>query len=282
MSMSISINFKDGQKWTKDQKHTLGQIGYDERGARWSYVQLAHAVETGRVVKDTHRGDLLSAETGTLTTAQAIGSDKLVDSGEFGATDDKLLVGALGQISGHADGQAQAFYIKEWIDANTLRIELLMDRSGAAHGGWSVALTTDSVYTLWFPGYVRVAGEADGDRAQILRGVTQSRGGAKEYGWVRQTRGGWASIDASGDNITQGYPVAVTANGRVEGYDDTVTSNAVDQVPTDLVGRAPFGDISGSTDRLAWITFDIVNEELSYRDPDMFHAFNLVDITGSI
>lgn len=278
MGTSISINFKDGRKWTKDQKHTLGAIGYDEQGGRWSYVQLAEDVGVGQLVADSVGADLLSAATGTVTTAQSVGSDKLVDSGEFGAADDKLLIGALGQINGHADGQAQAFYVKEWIDNNTLRIELLMGRSGGAYGGWEVALTANSVYSLWFPGFVRRSAAGPGC---LHRGVAQSAGKKHEYGFVKQSRLGWANVDVDAEPLTVGEGIICAGGGAIKGFPDGDGTENLEEHSTSIVGRAPFGDIAGSTDRLSLVSLNIVNEAESFRDPDMFHAYNLVQITGS-
>ena len=276
MSLNLTLNFKGGQVWTADAKHRLGIVGLEPDGARWTYVQLAEDVGVGEVVRDSHGADLLSAAQGTVTEGQLVDETRLVDSGEFASADDGLLVGALGQVYGHAKGQGQAFRVKRVVSEDALEIGLLMGLEGAADGGWEVALTTSSKYSLWFPGLVR---KSTGGAGDLIRGIAQSAGKKFEYGWVKQSRFAWAKLDVSATAITRGEGVVATGAGLVCGYDDSVSDDdAVNHHPTRVIGRAPFGDFAGNTDLLMVGSFNIVNDALSYRFPDDTHRLNEVTI----
>ena len=269
MSTGITINFKDGQKFTKDQKHRLGIVVPDEMGDLWTYVQLREDGSFGDVFADAIGATLLSATTGVLTADAAKGTIQLKDLGEFADDEDAWLRGALGYIhAGTALGTA--FYVREVIDLDTLEIETLASPTGIVHGGWPVDIPSTTPYSLWMPGLV-----AKGTLSGITRGVMQAASGLKgEYGFLRQTGWGLVDIDAEGNDLTLGQGVSPVAGGQAAGYAATPTALNVDR----RIGRYGFADLVDTTDATVLIQLHIYNRAVSYRFSDDKHAINQVVI----
>lgn len=280
MGTSLTLNFKDGNKRTKDQKLRLGVTAYDDFEDRWSYVQFREAVEFGDVVVDTPSTNLISnAGIGTVTRAQAVGTKQLQDTGEFAADNDKQLVGAIGYIHG-GGGEGTTFYVKRVIDDDTLEIEVIASTTRRTRGGWPVALTTSSLYSLFLPGLVSKSSDTI-NRSLRPRGVAQASAAAGEYGYVKQKGWGIAVRDQSATNPLATAQNAISvADGLVAGTPGTATAATVRSEIYRSVGFFHHAAPTGSSDVTVPIWLDIENDELSYRFPDDRHAFNVVDITG--
>ena len=279
MGTSLTLNFKDGNRRTKDQKLRLGVTAYDDFDDRWSYVQFREDVEFGDVVIDTPHTSLVSSSgVGTVTRAQVVGTNQLQDTGEFGEDTDAYLPGAIGYIHG-GGGEGTTFYVKRVVDDDTLEIEVICSPSGPERGGWPVALTTSSLYSLFLPGLVsKSSGTAFADLRP--RGVAQGAGSAGEYGYVKQKGWGFAMYDTSATgNVVAGIRAISTSDGLIAGIPSTATVASTRNEIHRRVGVFHHIMPSGSTDYPAPIWLDIQNEELSYRFPDDRHAFNIVDIT---
>lgn len=290
MGTSLTLNFGDGNKRTKDQKLRLGVTAHDDFQDRWSYVQFRTAVELGDVVVDTPHTSLLgNSGVGTVTRAQAVDTKQLQDTGEFAADNDKQLKGAIGYIHG-GGGEGTVFYVKKVLDDNTLEIEVLSSPTGRSRGGWPVALTTSSVYSLFVPGLVSKPPSSSPAFAQLRpRGVAQAAAAAGEYGYVKQTGWGVAMHDQSATGLSAGNKAISIADGLVQGTPINATEaatvanlrGAVLEEIHHSVGVFHHVNPAGSTDVLVPLWLDIENEELSYRFADDEHAFNIIDITGS-
>ena len=290
MGTSLTLNFRDGNKRTKDQKLRLGVTAYDNFDDRWSYVQFREAVEFGDVVVDTPHTSLIgNSGVGTVTRAQAVGTKQLQDTGEFGTDNDKQLVGAIGYIHG-GGGEGTVFYVRRVIDDDTLEIEVLSSPTARTRGGWPVALTTSSVYSLFMPGLVSKAPSSSPAFAQLRpRGVAQAAGAAGEYGYVKQKGWGVVTHDTSATGLAAGQKAISIADGLVQGTPINATEagtianlrGAVLEEIHHSVGTFHHINPAGTTDVPVPIWLDIQNEELSYRFPDDRHALNIVEITGS-
>lgn len=273
MSTGLTINFKDGQRFTNDQKHQLGIVVPDAVGDNWSYVQLHEDLDLGLGVYDMYGSDFFTGGIGTLTAAAAVGTALLVDSGAFTAALAPALPGAIGFIHDGA-GQGTSFYIEEVIDTNTLRIRVITTQAGgfSKDGKWPVALTTASDYSIDAPGVVKKWAATSKKR----RGVIQAEDGGKagQFGFVKQTGRGILKIDVSGNALGNGGLVTAAGSGLGQGAAATPTvANLLAKV-----GTWSFIDIAGSTDRYGLVNLDIVNEDLSYRLPDDKVALNRIDV----
>ena len=289
MGTSLSMNFKDGNKRTTDQKLRLGVTVLDDFQDTWSYVQFRQDVEFGDVVSDTRASALLSnSGIGGVTRDQAVGTNQLQDTGEFGADNDKHLAGAIGYIH-TGDGAGQTFFVKKVLDDDTLEIEVLCSPTGITRGGWAVALDgdsggTQSGYSLFLPGYVS---KADADSVgRKPRGVAQASANAGEYGYVKQIGWGFVSkrAHASAHSITASHPVMTAANG--DGLAEGLQSGTIGTLSANIdtiIGTYHHATIPGATNiGVVPVYLNIQNEVLSYRFPDDKHALNIVNITGSL
>lgn len=266
---TLSLNFRQR---TTDQKHRLAiNVGGDEPGDEWSYVQFREDVGFGDVVIDSHNATLVTGGIGTVTAAAAIGTRLLKDTGEFAEDDDKWLVGAVGYIH-EGTGQGTFFYVTKVVDDDTLEIEVISSPTGLTKGGWPVALATDTKYALMLPGLVTKSTVAG-----IVRGVAQAPAKKGEYGFVKKRGWGMVDIDAAGNALGETLGIAPIAGGQAAGFAGTVTALNVFR----SIGRYPFRDLTGTTDRVVPVCLKIENDCISYRYSDDEHALNIVDITGS-
>ena len=270
---STTINFKDGFRTHKEQKLRLGEVVMDEHGDRWSYVKAGAAITAGRVVRDSLHTDLLgNSGIGTVTTASRVGSDRLIDSGEF--ANKEYLRGGVGIIrAGGAAGTA--FYVREVIDDDTLRIVVLSRDLDFKHReGWPVATTTASTYTIKVPGLAR---HTSTTRRIFARGVAQVDIPSGEYGYVKQSGLAWVKLPNS---------VAIAAGTElVPGADGTIIGLATNSLTNFLLSRVVIGrvfqqGVTANPGRHALAQLDIVNNACSYAFPDDRVAYNYTDVQG--
>ena len=255
----LLVNLKRDLGFHDIQKHNLGIVVPDVNGDLWSYVQLQAAVAAGNVVADH-----TIVAGGSVTRAQAVGTNRLRDTGQFTAALQPYIPGALGQIHGNAAGEMQAFYVKRVVDTNEIEIALLADDSGweAPGSGWTAALTTASDYSVVAPGVV-----AEAAAAGRLRGVAQHAGSAGEFGFVKQTGLGIVIANGGGTAFTAGATIAVAANGVAVG-------GAAGTLPSAVVGVALFGDVAATGEQIVVAELQIQNNVRSYRLVDAEHAYN--------
>ena len=225
-----------------------------------------------------NKGELLAdlldnSGIGTLTTAQAVGSNLIKDTDEF-ANDD--FRGAIGIIDSN-DGIGQTFQVLRVVDKDTLEIALLFEEDGKS--GWKTALTTASTYELMFPGRVKKT-PTTLPFAHINRGFIQEAltvpANENRYGWALQQGLGIAAHDSSdtAPNAAAFMTAGDTTDGNIESA-GLVTGTPPDDIPKLLaatqrsansVGRNPFG-ITLTADGTVPIYADIRNNMLSYRFP---------------
>lgn len=280
----LLVNFKGGQNFEKVMRHNLGIIEPDVNGDEWSYVQLIEDVGIGDIVADAYGSDILGAASNSVTAAQAIGTRKLKDTGEFATTDKKaFLPGGLGFIAGNAAGEGQAFYIEKVDDDNTLSIVMIASESGIATpgDGWVVALTTDSDYNVILPGVARKTRPLSDTNRRRVRGVAQHSGKKSEYGWVKRTGPGLINVSGSGIAMAHGLHLVVadtaSTTGCAETYTTAVdtTNNVIEQRPVDIVGSVIFQDIVDTAVKPVFAEISITENRLkSYRRITADPAFN--------
>jgi hypothetical protein len=275
MPQYIRINHKEGLVFHTAQRQRLGQLAYDDHGARWSYCWINEDVSAGEYVEDMANADLLSGATGTVTTASAAGTNTLIDSGEFTGDD---FVGALGSTLGDtiANGGGQGFHVTEMIDANTLGVSVHHgDADPTLTGnGWETATTTSTTYSLWFPGRCK---QGD-DQPAIVRGFVQVDVDVSEneFGWVKQTSAGWVKIDTSDTGVpVAGEWLVPQAAGLVSGLTHAATT--ADEV-SQQIAQCITGDLAGVVDGLVFANLHVRNDAVSMRFPRISHPYNEVTI----
>ena len=142
-------------EWTKEQHHRVGISVPDQWDRLWTYCMFPGGASgttynKGELLADSLSADLLgNSGVGTLTEAQAVGSNLIKDTDEFADDDFR---GAIGLINSN-DGIGQVFQVLRIVDKDTLEIALLFEGDGKS--GWKTALTTSSTYELMFPGRVK-------------------------------------------------------------------------------------------------------------------------------
>ena len=267
---TISINFKDGFRTHKEQKLRLGEVVMDEHGDRWSYVKAAAAITSGRVVRDSVHTELLgNSGVGTVTAAGKQGSFLLKDSGEF--ANKEYLRGGIGTFT--AGGAAgSAFYVREVIDDDTLRIESLGDDGDFDHrGGLHAATTTSTTYGLYVPGYVR---QTSNSNRTFIRGVAQVAFAANDYGYVKQSGLAWVKA-TSGSTIVDGTEVFTVDAGEIS----VLTANSNSNL-ANIRFKIGVGLGNGQAASPSLVQLDIVNNIRSFAYPDDRLAFNYTDVKG--
>lgn len=252
-------------EFTKVQHQRLGVVSPDDWGRIWSYVAFSPGTyRPGRIVRD------IPVTTGTVTTAAAKDTNKLVDSGEF--ANDGWLRGAIGVIT-NASGQGtgQVFQVLRRIDDNTLEIALISDVSGKTKGGynpgWAEALTTSSTYSLRLPGRVSESIAAP----ERVRGAFQGRinlvvpANEERYGWVLQRGLGVGDfiVDPGGNaNIGVDIDIRTAASGQVRGGNQGF-----------VVGYTIYTIPDAAVTGLKPMMFTIENDELSYRYENKYEPY---------
>lgn len=273
-----SIRILPGE-FTKEQHHRVGISVPDQWNRLWTYCMFpggssGTTYNKGELLADSLSADLLgNSGVGTLTEAQAVGSNLIKDTDEF-ANDD--FRGATGIIDSN-DGIGQVFQVLRVLDKDTLEIALLFEGDGKS--GWKTALTTSSTYELMFPGRVKRTPTAS-PFAQINRGFIQEvltvPANENRYGWALQQGLGVAAHDSADTAPVAAAFLAAgdTTAGNIEGA-ELVTGAAPTTVAGLLaaarksvngVGRSPFG-ITLTADGTVPIYADIGNNMLSYRFP---------------
>ena len=258
--MALNINVFP-EKIEEEAQHVIGITTWDRAGDLWSYVEFTPGTYTyGTLVADLDSGDLLSTDDGTVTTAAAVDTTRLVDSGEFNGDDFR---GAIGSITG-GTGAGQNFQVVKVMDANSLEIRNLR----RSEKGWQTALDTTSTYRIVIPGRVKTVGTAN-DR---FRGVIQAENftvpaGEFRYGFVRQTGVGEGLSSGSATIPLSGIITGGTAGGRFIGASSELQIAELQR----RVGTAVLAFASAFSGTLAnelvAIDFNIVNNTASYRVP---------------
>lgn len=273
----MKINYRDGLVVHDVQKEWLGRIGIDEFGYRWSYVRFMANINAGEHVEDQATDDLLSAATGTVTAAQAAGTKRLQDTGEFAGDD---FVGAFLATLGDtvANGAGQGGYISKMIDDDEIELEVLHGDADprTANTNWETALTTSTTYSLWFPGRVKLGTAVPA----LTRGVPQVdvtgvAAATPKFGWVKQTGPAWVKVDVSADALVKGELIIPAASGLWKGH--TAAGTTADEVALAL-GQCIFGDVAGAVDALTMANLWIPNCAVSMRPNRRDNPYNEVTI----
>lgn len=274
---SIRIQPKE---FTKEQHHRVGISVPDQWNRLWTYCMFpggssGTTYNKGELLADSLSADLLgNSGVGTLTEAQAVGSNLIKDTDEFASDDFR---GAIGIIDSN-EGIGQVFQVLRVVDKDTLEIALLFEDDGKS--GWKTALVeSSSTYELMFPGRVKKV-PTTGLFAQIYRGFIQEvltvPANESRYGWALQQGLGVAAHDSADTAPVAAAFLAAgdTTPGNIEGA-ELVTGTAPNTVAALLaaarksvngVGRSPFG-ITLTADGTVPIYADIRNNMLSYRFP---------------
>lgn len=251
MANSITI-YKDTVE--EEAQHTIGLCYPDRFGFHWSYVEfVAGTYNKGNVVADQ------APSTGTISTSVAVGSELLIDTGEFDGDDLRGAIGTL--VTG--GGAGQSFIVIDTLDANKLKIQLL----GKRGPGWETApVGGTTTYALQMPGRVVLGTETAKTRGVWQGGTFTVPSGQFRYGFVRQQGIGEGLLDNDGD-----ANAAVAANGIV--IPSGATSGKIEGSTTAIAATEVFFAIGRSlvalnkADQLIPIDFDINNRTRSFRAP---------------
>lgn len=243
-----SMNFRDGTEIHDEQKLALGQLGLDDRGNVWSYVEFSGAVGVGDWVADT-TGPLGAANLANDIEAGQRYFDVPYASGAHVIKDDLVFEGAYGRVT--AGGSAgDIFFVSALEDIpaqNKQRVHVKMLGNGSgrrdADAGWTADFNGTTAIVLEYVGRV-----AQGEVATrgLARGVAQVAVSANEasglgrrgFGWVQQT--GIGLVDKAGGG--GGIPLTLEASGKMA---------AAAVVVTDILGGRSLAGAAAAGLRLA-------------------------------
>ena len=282
MADAVLEHWLGGRGLSESQLNPLGVRVPDPDDGAWVYGRFVEngTYNFGRVVRHAGPNDLQGNAAGVFASGNSpIGSDKLIDSGQFANATRKDVQGALGMISDGA-GEGQQFWVVRAIDNNTLQIAVLAAGAAAHRGtGWVEALTggstanTHSRYRLRLPGYFYRS--TDGNDANMNAGAYQGdqlvvTDDYKPYGWVKCEGTAFVMVDAVATGLAQGGFVEPGANGVV------VTTSFGNSIGRTLIGEA-FGN---TADHLTQVSLHCPNWGISRRNvaAGERHAHNRVNI----
>ncbi|MCY4129054.1 MAG: hypothetical protein OXG15_07405 [Gammaproteobacteria bacterium] len=225
---AIHLSGKIANQVDEVQQRRLGEdVYFPASDSFWTYVRFDTVGQRGEHFRDAVTNDIVGSNPGAVTTAAAVGTNKLTDSGAF-ANDD--VRGAIGQITA-GGGVGQIFFVKDNDDDDNVIIELLaelQDLPELDEKGWRVALTTASRYRLRQPGAVRGGhGSANFTRGFVQQDVTSDMIG--KYGYVLRSGIGYGRFVLSDTDIPAvGELLVASANGLLEGLGnvDNITNVA--------------------------------------------------------
>lgn len=263
-----AMNFRDGQEVHREQKLALGQLGLDDRGNVWSYVEFHEDVGIGQWVTDRQVAEL-GVEAKDISAVSPSALLKLTFDNALATG--YVHEGAFGTVTtGAASGLGQGFVIDSIVSSTEVNIQLLHDktRNFTTRTGWQADLGATNTVTLFYPGGVLEGNVLADNSPDTVRGVAQvavdvsdvstdgrSTGGA--FGWVQQTGLGVCLVDANGTDIANTQKLYLAAAGLFAG-------RAADDRPS--VGRA-LALYQPSADNLVLADLNITNNLSRFYGP---------------
>ena len=249
------------------QSFLLGERVKDNKTqTEWTYVRFDEILNVGDFVRDSVTADLVAIESGTtyaqVTAISAIGSNLLIDSGQFA---DKDYVGAFGMIADNA-GVGQMFYIEAMDDVNQVKIRVIATAAGRLglgdDRGWQVALAADSQYRLRFPGAVRQGDGVNGfGRGFVQRAIVAADLG--KYGFVCNKGLCFGRFLADDSTIAnQGTPFVPLSGGRITGSINTDTE------AVNVIAKSQLGGNTSPSNGVILIDAQIDDPTLAFRGRD--------------
>ena len=240
--MAILSDFDYGLSLHDTQHFALGQEVVDAQGNRWGYGRIREASGGAhRLMRSTEHTDIMSAGSGVVAAAQAVGSKRLTvattTNRDFTASVAGNLVGALGSITNGA-GIGQQFAIVRVISSTEVEVEVF----GSDTGGWLTALATSSRFHLWFPGEVR-----QGDGIQdFIEGVLHTAAVTADIGkfcYLQRSGRGLIRVDYDGNALGEANLMYPAAAGMVVGPTSPGTVNAASVQAAAREGAASIGRV---------------------------------------
>lgn len=253
----------------------LGDYFCDRSGDIWRLVKASEDLVVGEVVKDK-----VALSTGTVTTAAAVGTNRLIDTGNFAALTADDLEGASGATLGLlANGGGQIFSVKKRHSDNEIEVFVKWATTAASvasrvtDGKWAVALTTSSTYELVMHGLVEDAIAGVVPSGVCLLAVDAS---VAPYFYAKVTGECPVLVDDSDNNIIAGELVTVSpsTNGHVEGPNATVIPTATELAG--YVGIAKTGEVG--FDCLTLVDLDMRVRARSHVFPRRQHPYSQVTV----
>lgn len=231
MADAVLEHWDEGAGLNESQINPLGVKVPDPDDGAWIYGRFVGngTYNFGVPVRHAEAAELQGAAAGgTVTTAAAIGNNRLIDTGAF---TDRDVEGAYGYIY-EGTGAGQHFWVVKRLDNDTLLIACLTGATAPQrklNGGWVEATGTDSKYRLWLPGYFHLSAVATGMNAGVYQGEALTvTDGYKPYGWVRCEGLGFGLIDYDGSATrNKGYVIPGTGNLLIN---TTSAENAVGKI----------------------------------------------------
>ena len=259
----FAMGFREGQRLETTQKHALGELGLDERGNVWSYVEFTTAVSPGQWVMD--REETITAARIVSTGDQSDHDYFQIATGQTALTDAFVLEGSYGTITG-GGAHGNAFVLDEIsADRRTGHVKMLTDGAQrvSTDSTWSADFNSTTAIALACVGSVQVG---DDDNVGRARGVAQYAVSADQasnanprrraFGWVLQQGIGVALMDRTAAN----NPVGI-GNSRVIYLEDSGNFDGGTVGGTAVPGGRALADYpdSGTDDRLVLADIQIVN-----------------------
>ena len=249
------------------QSFLLGERVKDNKTqTEWTYVRFDEILNLGDFVRDSITADLVAVVASTqyaqVSAISAIGSNLLIDSGQFA---DKDYVGAFGAIRNNA-GVGQMFYIEAMDDVNQVKIRVIATAAGRLglgdDRGWQVALAADSQYRLRFPGAVRQGdGLRDFGRGFVQRAIVAADLG--KYGFVCNKGLCFGRFDRDESTIANlGTPFIPDAGGLITGSINT------DEEAVNVIAKSHLGAYTGTGNGVILIDAQIDDPTLAFRGRD--------------
>lgn len=256
-----AMNFRDGQVVSREQKLALGQLGLDDRGNVWSYVEFSGNADyaIGNWVSDRESLSL------------PVGNNQGFSNGWFTVTSHATITaltgktfvseGAYGLITGGA-GIGEAFLLDE-IHSNQLHVVPLREK-------WSTTPDDTSVLAFFFPGTVVLGGTTNVHKA---RGVVQvavdvpTTDTEGPFGWVQQSGAGL--VDRTGA-IAQNAALTLEASSVMSGgavaATDVVAARALGLVPAGTTPVLADIDITNNASR----PFGPARHPIGFGQPNLY------------
>ena len=249
------------------QSFLLGERVKDNKTqTEWTYVRFDEILNLGDFVRDSITADLVAVVASTtnaqVTAISAIGSNLLIDSGQF---TDKDYVGAFGHITDNA-GVGQMFYIEAMDNVNQVKIRVIATAAGQLglndDRGWQVALAADSRYRLRFPGAVRQGdGLNDFGRGFVQRAIVAADLG--KYGFVCNKGLCFGRIDRDDSSVpAAGTRFIPDTGGLITGALDS------DAKVSNIIGKSHLSAYTGTGNGVILIDAQIDDPTLAFRGRD--------------
>ena len=249
------------------QSFLLGERVKDNKTqTEWTYVRFDEILNVGDLVRDSVTSDLVAVVASTnyaqVSAISAIGSNLLIDSGQF---TDKDYVGAFGAIRDNA-GVGQTFYIEAMDNVNQVKIRVIATAAGQLglndDRGWQVALAADSFYRLRFPGAVRQGDGVSGfGRGFVQRAIVAADLG--KYGFVCNKGLCFGRIGRDDSNAPAfGTGYVPSSGGEITGNIDS------DAKVYGIVAKSQLGGYTGSGSGVTLIDAQIDDPTLAFRGRD--------------